>query len=146
MMEYPSKQAKGYLSPLWADFRRQKKAKWKSSRTIHLSATFMVVPFVVIVHLLITIPAVAIIHPLRWGDAEMSVKASRGPSDPFLYSQTLLIWGHFNTYTPIHQYTPLHNIHLYSYTGPLQHSILYTVMKWTLLHWQEEESRFWIIA
>ena len=112
MMEYPSKQAKGYLSPLWADFRLQKKAKWKSSRTIHLSATFMVVPFVVIVHLLITIPAVAIIHPLRcgcWNEREGQQGAVRSllifANPP--YMGTL---QHLYTYTPIYtftQYTPL---------------------------------------
>ena len=157
MMEYPSKQAKGYLSPLWADFRLQKKAKWKSSGTIPFPTIFIIAPFVVILYLLITIPAVAIIHPLSVGMLKWAWRPAGGrqiPSyirKPSLYGDTSTlihlytnILQHLYTYTPIYtftQYTPSH-----LYTGPLQHSILYTVMKWSLLYCQEEESIFWIAA
>ena len=70
---------------------------------IHYVRLRPTVVIMVLVLLLITITATTIIHPLKrgcWNERE----GQQGPSDAFLYSQTLLIRGHFNTYTPIHLY------------------------------------------
>ena len=92
MMEYPTNyKAKGHMSLLWGYsvlYKSGINLEWSNFRLFSL----MVV-------LLIRIPA--IIHPLNrgcWNERE----GQQGPSDPFLYSQTLLIRGHFNTHTTIH--------------------------------------------
>ena len=102
MMECPINQL-GWTKP---------RATWAWA---HFQLPTIFINVAIIVILLIPIPA--IIHPLNrgcWNERE----GQQGPSDPFLYSQTLLIRGHFNTHIQLYTNTST-LIQLYTYTSTL---------------------------